>query len=190
SEVINQSIQAFENQDIQFEELVDKLEPTRDPSRNPLFDITMVVQNFRGQAESGPPERKDDAPLYSPVLDKTTAKFDITFFVTEAVDTIRIGIEYYTGIFKQDTIQRLATHFINTVKAVIDNPEVKLDEIEIISESEKHRLLYEFNDTSREYPAEKTIHQLFTEQVERTPDSISTVGSRQYAVGKEKIKDN
>ncbi|MCP4155089.1 MAG: AMP-binding protein, partial [bacterium] len=188
SAVIDRSIQAFQNQDIQFEELVDKLDPPRDPSRNPLFDISMVVQNFRVPGESVSPEfiapHEDivenivENPA-SPELDKTTSKFDITFFITETVDKIRIGIEYYTAIFNQATIQRLAAHFKNIVKTVINDPEIKLDEIVIISEKEKQQLLYDFNDTTREYPAEKTIHQLFEEQVERTPDSVSTVGSIQ-----------
>ncbi|MCP4153280.1 MAG: AMP-binding protein, partial [bacterium] len=178
SEVINRSIQAFENQDIQFEELVDKLDPPRDPSRNPLFDISMVVQNFRGPEKSALPEIKDETTApHSPLeLENRTSKFDITFFITETAETIQLDIEYYADIFKHTTIERLATHFKNSVKAVIHNPEVKLDDIVILSEKEKHQLLYEFNDTAREYPAEKTLRQLFAEQVERTPDSIAAAG--------------
>ncbi|MCP4148639.1 MAG: hypothetical protein GY757_12910, partial [bacterium] len=140
--VINGSIEAFQNQDVQFEELVDKLELPRDPSRNPLFDISMVVQNFRGPGEPGSPLVEDetaetgnltdnmepvrDEPvrdgLSSLELVNTTSKFDITFFITETVDNIHINIEYYTGIFKPATIQRLAAHLKNSVKAVINNP--------------------------------------------------------------------
>ncbi|MCP4148961.1 MAG: AMP-binding protein, partial [bacterium] len=66
---------------------------------------------------------------------------------------------------------------------MINNPDIKLDEIVIISEKEKQQVLYEFNDTYRGYPAEKTIHQLFEEQVERTPDNISTVGGFSLPIG-------
>ncbi|MCP4151950.1 MAG: amino acid adenylation domain-containing protein, partial [bacterium] len=200
SEVINRSILAFENQDVQFEELVEKLDPPRDPSRNPLFDISMVVQNFRAAGESAPLEFASPPggiakKLFFSQLIHRTSKFDITFFITETAHDIHLDIEYYTGIFKPTTIQRLAAHFKNILKAVINNPEVKLDDIVMLSEPEKHQLLYEFNDTSREYPAEKTIHQLFEQQVERTPDNICTVGKEEpagswpLAVGKEKTKD-
>ncbi|MCP4155368.1 MAG: hypothetical protein GY757_47015, partial [bacterium] len=134
SEVITRSIQAFENQEIQFEELVDKLDPPRDPSRNPLFDISMVVQNFRSPGEAGSPEffspTEDIAKkLFFSQLAHRTAKFDITFFITETVEGIQLDIEYYTGLFELATIQRLAAHFKNIVKAVVNNPEVKLDDI-------------------------------------------------------------
>ncbi|MCP4148778.1 MAG: AMP-binding protein, partial [bacterium] len=196
SEVIHRSIRAFENQEVQFETLVDKLEPQRDLSRNPIFDISMVVQNFgttgRGEETRDDREmehRENGTKTAALTSVKTTAKFDLTFFINPSPEEIQIKIEYYTAIFKPGTIQRLAAHFMNIVNAVVENPAAALDEISMITENEKHRLLYEFNDTALEYPAGKTIHQLFEEQVEKTPDRISTVGSRQYAVGKKKIKD-
>ncbi|MCP4152564.1 MAG: amino acid adenylation domain-containing protein [bacterium] len=190
--VIERSIHAFQNQDVQFEELVDKLELPRDPSRNPMFDISMVVQNLQTPAKTGTTEpitiptttTGNQAEMESPVhqvhpvhsVHKITSKFDITFFITESADTLKLVIEYYVGIFNSDTIQRLATHLNNIVKTVINNPEIKLDEIDVITQKEKQQVLYEFNETSREYPKEKTIHQLFEEQVEKTPDLISAVG--------------
>ncbi|MCP4148756.1 MAG: amino acid adenylation domain-containing protein, partial [bacterium] len=184
SEVIDRSIQAYENQDVQFETLVDKLEPERDLSRNPLFDISLVVQNFStsGREEDTPRANRDtefqDSEKKPAALKsgKTTAKFDLTFFINPSPEEIHIDIEYYTGIFKPGTIQRLATHFMSIINTVIDNPTVALENISIITENEKHRLLYEFNDTNREFPSEKTIHQLFEEQVARTSDSIAIVG--------------
>ncbi|MCP4150595.1 MAG: AMP-binding protein, partial [bacterium] len=196
SEVIASSIQAFENQEVQFEALVDKLEPKRELSRNPLFDISMVVQNFstthleewpRTEGEAELPETGKEPPALKTI--KTTSKFDLTFIINPLPEEIRIDIEYYTGIFKPATIQRLAAHFMSIVNTVIENPAIPLDEISIITENEKHEILNKFNDTPADYPRDKTIHQLFEEQVEKTPDNIGTVGSRQYAVGKEKTKD-
>ncbi|MCP4218505.1 MAG: amino acid adenylation domain-containing protein, partial [bacterium] len=184
TEVVDNSIQAFQNQDVQFEELVDKLEVRRNPARNPLFDLSMVVQNFR-QSENtvwndgagGPvgTENIEGMPSTESFV-KSTAKFDITFFIAESADDFQIEMEYYTGIFKPATIQRLETHFKNLVKAVIGNPDITLKDIDILSEKEKHQLLYEWNDTDREYSAHKTIHQLFEEQVERSPDGIAAIG--------------
>jgi amino acid adenylation domain-containing protein len=200
-EVIDHSIQAFENQDVQFEELVDRLGPERDPSRNPLFDISMMVQNFRqlgekglrendsrkkepfGQVEQLPAVRADeDIPAVK--YDNKTAKFDLTFFFYEHGEDIHVTIEYYTGIFEEETIRRLAAHFRNVIMAVIKDPTIKLKDIGIITEEEKQQVLYDFNDTDREFPTDKTVHQLFEEQAERSPEGTALVGSGQWAVGK------
>ncbi|HLP61975.1 MAG TPA: amino acid adenylation domain-containing protein, partial [Candidatus Deferrimicrobium sp.] len=178
-EVIANSVKGFENQDVQFEELVEKLDPERDPSRNPLFDILMVVQNFREVNSTISLEELLAVGENSPAIQykNPTSKFDLTFFVHEQGDDVFINIEYYTGIFKPDTIRRLVSHFKQVVKAVIGEPAIKLKEIAIISEEEKQRVLYEFNDTAREYPRDNSIPGLFEEQVEKAPDSIAIVGA-------------
>ncbi|MGD2092862.1 MAG: amino acid adenylation domain-containing protein [Candidatus Aminicenantes bacterium] len=184
-EVIAHSVTAFENQDLQFEELVDKLELERDPSRNPLFDVCMVVQNFRkaGEGNSTPGDAGESKVLLPPEEDfsygdykHNTAKFDLTFFIHEIEDNIYVDIEYYTGIFKQETIKRLVSHFRNIIKAIVHYPSMKLKDIQIISPREKRQVLYEFNAAVQNYPKDKTIHHLFEEQVERTPDHIALVG--------------
>ena len=104
-----------------------------------------------------------------------TSKFDLTFFISESEDDVYINLEYYTGIFKEETIKRLADHFKNVIHAVIKNPAIALKDIDILSEKEKEQLLYEFNDTGAEFPRDKTIHRLIEEQVARTPDYVSLV---------------
>ncbi|HLP60675.1 MAG TPA: condensation domain-containing protein, partial [Candidatus Deferrimicrobium sp.] len=167
-EVITGSVRGFENQDVQFEDLVGNLELDRDASRNPVFDIMMTVQNFRnrGRAKKDPGEYKN-----------TTSKFDMTFFVDEQGDDIFITIEYYTPVFKPGTIQRMASHLENIIKTVSSHSIIQLKDIEMLSSEEKNTLIYEFNNTESDDPGDKTIHQLFVEQVERTPDSISLVGA-------------
>ncbi|HLP44508.1 MAG TPA: amino acid adenylation domain-containing protein [Candidatus Kapabacteria bacterium] len=177
-EVITNSVKGFENQDVQFEELVDKLDPERDPSRNPLFDVLMVVQNFREVDTTISLKQLLPAPGNSPAVEykNLTSKFDLTFFVQEQGDDVSINIEYYTGIFSLNTIQRLGSHFKYIIQTVIKEPGIPLREIAIISEEEKQRLLFEFNDTTRDYPRDKSIPGLFEEQVERTPDRIAVFG--------------
>ncbi|MCP4154222.1 MAG: amino acid adenylation domain-containing protein, partial [bacterium] len=161
----------------------DKLEPRRAPSRNPLFDISMVVRNYikpdEKPSKKGYRQPEGDRERTNLKPGKNTSKFDMTFFINETPQNIQIDIEYYTGIFKIETIQRLAAHLNNIIKAVHRNPAVKLNEIEMITQREKQQLLYEFNDTAREYPAGKTIHQLFEEQEARTPHAIAIVGTIQ-----------
>ncbi|MFC2141047.1 condensation domain-containing protein, partial [Acidobacteriota bacterium] len=181
-EVIAHSVNAFENQDIQFEELVEKLELERDPSRNPLFDISMGVQNFpqlTGELELSKPG-KTHTPLQ---YDNSTSKFDMTFFIYEQGEDVSVTIEYYTGIFKRETIQRLASHFKNIIKTVVNEPLTRLQDIDILSGEEKNRVLYKFNDTGNEYPRENALHRLFEHQAQQTPDNIAVYGRGYTGLG-------
>ncbi|MCP4150341.1 MAG: hypothetical protein GY757_21515, partial [bacterium] len=203
TEVKKNTLKAFENQEYQFEDLVNKLSVRRDTARNPIFD---VIFNLLTQSND---KKKNTSPVNSSNLlnplnllnssntlpgAESIAKFDLTLSAIETGDSLVFDIEYATKLFKEETIKRFITYFKQTVQTILDDPGQKISEIEIITQKEKNQILYEFNDTTAEYPGDKTIHQLFEEQVASTPDNISvvgrekTVGSRQYAVGKEKIK--
>ncbi|HLP58526.1 MAG TPA: condensation domain-containing protein, partial [Candidatus Deferrimicrobium sp.] len=176
-EVIADSVKGFENQDVQFEDLVDRLQLPRKASRNPLFDISMVVQNFTGLSEEGGAEIAPLTVENIPSVDykNKTSKFDMTFFIKEAAGDIHIDIEYYTGIFKEETINRLISHFKNTVKTITSQPFMTLKDIDIMSREEKSQVLYEFNNTAVAYPKDETIHGFFEEQVNKIPDRIALV---------------
>ena len=176
-EVIARSIKAFENQDLQFEELVDKLDLEKDLSRNPLFDISIVVHK-QEEVEKGAERLIAQTTAALPPMESAhkISRFDLTFLVDEYEEDIQITIEYYTGIFKKETIQRLASHFQNVIRAVINDPLSRLKDIEIISAEEKNQILRAMNDTAVNYPKNKTLHELFEKQVEKTPDNIAVIG--------------
>ncbi|MCU0289012.1 MAG: condensation domain-containing protein [Acidobacteria bacterium] len=170
-EVIDNSIKAFENQDVQFENLVEKLDIVKDLSRNPLFDIMMMGDNFyKSNAENTGEKFSEDE--YHGI----TSKFDMTFFLVEANENFYIDIQYYSDIFKRETIQRMGSHLTKIIMAAGQNPAIKLRDIEIITDEEKRQLMVEFNDTGCDYPRDKTIHQLFIEQAAQTPDYIALHG--------------
>ncbi|UCH96595.1 MAG: amino acid adenylation domain-containing protein, partial [Candidatus Aminicenantes bacterium] len=173
-EVKETAIQAFENQDVQFEYLVEQLNPPRDPSRNPIFDVLIVLQNFESS------RREMKTLRYTPYpLENKTSKFDFTLFVSEIEDEIFFNIEYCTALFKKATIQRMAIHFLNVIRQMVNEPGIKIGDIDILTPGEKQQLLIDFNETAIDYPGDKTIHQLFEDQVERTPDNIAVVGPLQ-----------
>ncbi|NIM15388.1 MAG: amino acid adenylation domain-containing protein, partial [Candidatus Aminicenantes bacterium] len=180
-EVRETSLQAYENQDVQFEELVDRLELRRDASRNPLFDVLVVNQNFDQSCK----EYENVGFTLSPYdyFEIKASKFDLTLFAYEAGDEIRFKLEYYTAVFKPETIEQLVNHFLNLIGQVTREPGIRISDIDILSAEEKRQQLFDFNDTAVRYPGDKTIHQLFAEQVERRPESIALVGSWQLAVG-------
>ncbi|MGE5343746.1 MAG: amino acid adenylation domain-containing protein [Candidatus Omnitrophota bacterium] len=170
-EVRKNSIHAFENQDVQFETLVETLNLERDPSRNPLFDIMLIVQNFGWEGRN---KEKDDTV---PERKHRTSKFDMSFSVDEDGEGINIVLEYYTEIFKPETIARFGQHLMKIIEAVVSNPTVKLDDIEMIADGEKEEILYCFNNTAADYPTHLTVHELFENQVTKGEDHLAFIGS-------------
>lgn len=167
-EVKENALGAYENQDYQFEELVDKLKIERDMSRNPIFDTMLTMQNI----EFDDIEVKD-LEINDYEYENKTSKFDLSMNVEEVGEEINFEIEYKTKLFKRRTIERLGNHFIKILKEITKNPKAKLNEIEIVTDQEKKEILFDFNDTNVEYPKDKTIHKLFEEQVEKTPENVA-----------------
>ncbi|WP_211234360.1 non-ribosomal peptide synthase/polyketide synthase, partial [Paenibacillus taiwanensis] len=170
AEVQQTTLQAYEHQDYPFEELVDNIQVTRDVSRNPVFDTVFVLQN----TEQG--EWAIDGLRVTPQLTKhPVAKFDLTLQVEEGKAGLACSMEYATALYKQDTIERMSQHFSQLVDAVLLQPTARLDQLNMVTAQERIQLLQSFNDTDAEYPRDYTIHRLFEEQVERTPDAIALV---------------
>ncbi|MCP4155265.1 MAG: AMP-binding protein, partial [bacterium] len=183
TQVSQNTFAAFENQDYQFEMLVEKLAPQREMNRNPLFDIMFALQNYSRGVEIS--ITGDEAVELKPYpLKSKTAKFDLTIQAFETRQGLSILLEYRTALFHQETIKRMATHFITILQAVVEESNVKLAEIDMMSEAEKKNILYEFNANETGRPKNKTIPQIFEEQVEAAPGAIAVVATSaddQYA---------
>ena len=170
-EVKESTLRCFENQDYQFEDLVDSLEVRRDAGRNPLFD---VMFNLLTETEYG----GDEPGVHEENLKEhqdSTAKFDLTLTTAERGDRLLFNIQYCTGLFKPHTIDRFITYFGRLVSSLSGDMEVKLGKIEMITEEEKNRLLCQFVSNVQQYPHENTVHQLFEKQAERFPSHIAVV---------------
>jgi amino acid adenylation domain-containing protein len=166
------TLTAYSNADYPFEELVDKIVVSRNTSRNPLFDVM-----FNHLQEPGAPAGESGAE--SNILNlhrKSLSKFDFSLTAVEYNDNLLFNIEYCTLLFKAETIDRIAGYFKKIIASVIEDPGRQVSGIEIISEEEKRRILFDFNDTTADYPKDKSLHGLFEEQVKRTPDHIAVFG--------------
>jgi acyl carrier protein len=141
SEVRQRTLEAFENQDYQFEELVEKVVKHRDTSRNPLFDAMFVLQNLEiGSPGAGGAEMAglELAPYrYTPRV----ARFDMTLSAMEKAGRIFFKLEYCTKLFNRETIEQFIGYFKRIVSTVIAHPDRKIREIEIVSAEEKERIL-------------------------------------------------
>ena len=164
------TLEAYESQDIPFEKVVDIVEPERNLSYSPLFQAMMVLQN------NPEGELKFSGLNIEPVvIESVVSKFDITLDFIETVEGLYGSIEYNTDLFDRATIERMANHFIVLVEQVTENPGRQIKDLEVLTSEEKHQLLVEWNDTDVDYPREKCIHQLFEDQVGKTPANIAVV---------------
>ncbi|NLD48471.1 MAG: amino acid adenylation domain-containing protein, partial [Clostridiaceae bacterium] len=167
-EVRDNTLEAFENQDYQLEELVERLNIPRDLSRNPLFDTMFSLVNI-GE-EKAEFEELEVKPLDN---DMGISKFDISLYASEDEDGIRFDLEFSSQLFKKETIENMAGHFIKLLDELTKNPSIELQEINMLQLEERNRILTVFNDTKAVYPDKETLYTLFEKQAEKTPESIA-----------------
>jgi amino acid adenylation domain-containing protein len=174
-EVKVRTVEAFENQEYPFEDLVEKAAIKRDAGRNPLFDVMFNFQSpdFQPVTVS---QMENPGQTRAYAYKSRIAKFDLTLTAVDLGSHLLLAFEYCSKLFKKETIQRWINYFKQVTVSILENDRVKISEIEIITGEEKRQILYDFNDTGVDYPRDKTIHELFREQAERTPDSVSAVG--------------
>lgn len=162
------------HQDLPFEKLVEELQPERNLSYNPLFQVMFVSQNAPESVLEV--QRLRTTPLE---VDIRSAKVDLTLSITERENGLDASFEYSTDLVDALTIARLAGHYGVLLESILAKPDAPLSDLEFLTEPERHQLLVEWNKTEMEYPQDKCIHELFEEQVERTPDAVAVVYENQ-----------
>ena len=165
---------AYEHQDVPFEKLVEVLHPERDLSRSPLVQVWFAFQNIPRQVLALP------GLTVSPVeVQNETAKFDLSLYMWDEPKGLAVKLEYNTDLFETSTIDRLLGHFRTLVEGIVADPNQRLSELPLLNEAEKHQLLVDWNATHADSPKDKHIHELFEEQVERSPDAIAIIFEEQ-----------
>ncbi|MCP4216573.1 MAG: amino acid adenylation domain-containing protein, partial [bacterium] len=177
-EVKERTLSAFENQEFQFEDLVERVVTERHTGRNPLFDVIFVLQNLEAAEIEISGLRLKPGDFESEI-----AKFDLTLMAFEDNRQLLFHFEYCTDLFRRETIKRFVGYFKTAAAAVAADPGIRLDHVEIIGESERHQLLHQFNDTSEPRP-KTTLTQLFRDAVESRPLHMALVfGEQQVTYG-------
>ncbi|HLP60630.1 MAG TPA: amino acid adenylation domain-containing protein [Candidatus Deferrimicrobium sp.] len=169
-EVNENTLAAFANQDYPYEELVEKVVVTRDTGRNPLFDTLLNLRNMDIPEIAIPGLKMKPYPF-----SESISKFDLSLRVFDGPEKLRFTFEYCTALFKMETIERFVGVYKAVIARIIQEPQTLMAEIEIITEAEKKQILIDFNNTAVAYPRDKTIQQLFSEQVEKSPDRIALI---------------
>ncbi|WP_418904163.1 amino acid adenylation domain-containing protein [Moorena producens] len=169
------ALNAYAHQDLPFERLVEELNPDRNLSYHPLVQVMFVLQNsIPSHALSFP-----GVTVSSRRVERTTAKFDLILSMREASQGLQGVWEYNSDLFTSKTIQRLHHHFQTLLKGIVANPDQLISELPLLTEAEQQQLLAQWSQAHRDYPGDSSIHHLFEQQVERTPDAVALVFGEQ-----------
>ncbi len=163
---------AYLHQDIPFEKLVEEIQPERDLSHTPLFQVMFSLQNTSHQVIEASGLRMEALPIENKI-----SQFDLTLMMEEREDGLHGSFEYNTDLFEDATIDRMIGHFRNLLKGIVANPQKRISDFPILSESEQYQLMVEWNQTSSDFPREKCLHQLFEERVKKTPGATAVVSN-------------
>ncbi|MGC1394710.1 MAG: amino acid adenylation domain-containing protein [Coleofasciculaceae cyanobacterium] len=194
------TLEAYAYQDLPFEKLVEELHPERNLSTHPLFQTVFALQNSPMEALDLP-----GLTLSSMAIDFKTTRFDLEFHLWESTDSFRSlwgekwkyveglrGIVVYnTDLFDEATINRLIGHFKTLLEAIITHPDMSIYELPLLSPTEQHQLVVEWNNTVADYPKNLCVHQLFEKQVERCSQAIAvTYENQEITYGKLNERSN
>ncbi len=187
-QVRNVTLAAYEHQDLPFEKLVEELEPERDLSRNPLFQVAFALQNAPMQPLELPGLRLEPTPFAS-----TSTRFDLEVHLWEPAHGLRSlwqfqeglsgFITYSTDLFDRDRIERLVGHFQTLLEGIVAHPEARLSELPLLTPGEYQQISGE--NESLQPSANQTnlpelcFHQIFESQVKQTPETMALVTERE-----------
>lgn len=168
---------AYAHQDLPFEMLVEELQPQRDLSHTPLFQVAFALQNAPTSDVIGALGRSKDAELEFNLIevDSGSSKFDMTLTLAETRYGLQGGLEYNTDLFEEDTILRIISHFQNLLESFSLNLDQPIANASLLSEQEKHMMLIEWNQTSIPTPIDRCAHELFEMHALETPDQIAAI---------------
>jgi amino acid adenylation domain-containing protein len=175
-------LNALAHQDYPFPLLVERLQPKRDPSYSPLFQVSFVLQQAQsagGVSHTWVPGDTQTRMQWGGLevqwydLPQQLGQFDLELEMLEARGAFHGIFKYSTDLFDAATIGRMAGHFQALLQAVVDEPDQCIDNLSILTPAERTQILQTWNQTEVGYPDDVCLHELVEMQVERTPDAIA-----------------
>jgi amino acid adenylation domain-containing protein len=171
------TLDAFENQEWQFEDIVDRVGVKRETGRSPLFDVMFTLhtpEDNKGGDDTGMPMTSDFG------YRSRTSKFDLILVGKQTKEKLEFRMIYSTILFEEATIRKFIGYFKDIAAAVAENPGIRLEDTPLpMSEEERHRVLYDFNrveSAGAGLSPCRTLHGWFEEQASRTPDRVAVTG--------------
>jgi len=161
---------AYACQDIPFEHLVDELNPERDLSRNPLFQIIFNLRN-------APPDswQMPNLTVTRVQVENANEKFDLTADLLQRSDSLECSFSYNPDLFEAATISRMMENYCKLLEEISANPERRISELPLLGEAEQRKILLEFNETAANYRRDLCVHDFLEAQAKRTPEAIALI---------------
>jgi amino acid adenylation domain-containing protein/FkbH-like protein len=163
------ALNAYANQDIPFEKLVEELQPERSLSYNPVFQVMFALQNAPLKPLQLPGLRVERVPVYP-----DTSMFDLSWFAIEVPEGLLLRAEFSTDLFDSTTIEHMLEHFEVLVEDIVAHPERHIAELALLSPEEERRILIDFNQTTRPYD-DLCLHDLVARKARAVPDSAALI---------------
>lgn len=168
--VRDMALAAFANQDLPFEKLVDTIEPGRDLSIAPLFQVMFVLQENPLASLDLPGVSVEDLESHS-----GQSKFDLTMSLQQESTELKGWLEYNSDLFDQATMARMAEHYGTLLQSIVAAPDGRITALTMLSEEEKAQLLDYSRPAIDRFPHNRCLHQLFEDQAARTPETVAVV---------------
>jgi amino acid adenylation domain-containing protein len=177
-QVHQQQVEAQLHQDLPFEKLVEELGVERDASRHPVFQVLFGVQSFGNQNRSIVEQKKYFKPYQIEDVHEVE-KFDLSIFINDSEEELTGYISYAASLFHKNTIARFIHHYQHLLDELTQTPDKPYSQISLLSAKEYNTIMYDWNATDKAYSRNKTIHELFEEQVKKTPGATALIYEEQ-----------
>jgi amino acid adenylation domain-containing protein len=162
--------EAFANQDLPFEKLVEELHAERDASRNPLYQVSLQVFHYSNSGFIDSKVVRDRVHV-----DKGTATIDLALDLFDVPEGLMARVEYATDLFYESTIELLMGHLQTLLAGMVENPAARIGELPLLTETERRRLLIDWNATESDYARDGCVHDVFEQQARRSPNAVAIV---------------
>jgi non-ribosomal peptide synthetase component F/acyl carrier protein len=174
------SLAAFDRQEMPFERLVQELRPRRDPSRHPVFQAMLVLQNIPQQSSALKSSEVEDLSQFRlSGLDTGATEgatdFDLLVCAYESDQGVQLSMDYRKDLFEHATIERMLEHFQVLLAEAVADPDRPVSALPLISEEERRQMVVQWNDTATDFPRDVCIHELFADRAADQPDATAVV---------------
>jgi amino acid adenylation domain-containing protein len=159
------TLEAYEHQDVPYAQVVEAVSPERTINSNPLFQVMfgLIKNPFKISELAGLQWTAISFP-------KTAARFDLEFILTESENVVVGEIQYATDLYDQESITRLAEHFVTVLEHATADPEEMVESLSLLPAAERHQVIVAWNQTRSPYPPQKSVIDFFEEQARQQPE--------------------
>ncbi|WAC73173.1 amino acid adenylation domain-containing protein [Roseateles sp. SL47] len=169
------TLDAYEHQDLPFEQVVEALQPQRSLSHSPLFQNMLSLNNTPVQG----PLQLSGLSISTLAPDSGSTQFDLSLALSETPEGLSATLSYASALYEPSSIQRLEGYLQAVLRGLVEDPTQRVSELALLSAAQRRQVLEEFNATARAYPQDELIHELFEEQVRARPQATALVYEQQ-----------